>query len=80
MKLKDINGLRAKAAKELKELLKEKENKAVQAKVRIKVAKEKNLKHVKMLRRDIAQISTILREKELAEGIMPEDEKAKKVI
>lgn len=65
MKSKELNSLRNKDTQELKKLLDKKIMEAFQVKVNIKVSKDKNLKHVKMLKRDISQIATILRESEL---------------
>jgi ribosomal protein L29 len=68
MKLKELNSLRNKEIQELQKLLSEKKIEALQAKAGIKVSKEKNLKHVKMLKRDISQIFTILSEKKFMEA------------
>ena len=65
MKSKELNDLRTKDVKELQKLLNKKVADAVQAKVKTKVSKEKNLKNVKMLKRDISQILTIMNEKRL---------------
>lgn len=67
MKLKELNSLRAKDLKEINALINKKVSEIRQAEVKNKVSKEKNLKRIKMLRRDVSQIKTILREKEMAE-------------
>lgn len=67
MKIKELKTLREKSIQELRKLLDKKILEIMQVKTKIKVSKEKNLKHVKMLKRDISQINTILREKELIE-------------
>jgi len=69
MKLKELNSLREKSLNETKSLLNKKIFEIQQVNVKNKVSKEKNLKHIKMLRRDISQIKTIVREKELAEKV-----------
>ncbi len=65
MKIKELNNLRTKEINELEKLLNKKIAEVMQVKVRIKVSKEKNLKHVKMLKQDVSQILTILMEKKL---------------
>lgn len=67
MKLKEIKNLRSKEIKELEKLVNEKVAEIMKLKVRAKVSKEKNLKHVKMLRREVAQLLTIISEKKLIE-------------
>jgi ribosomal protein L29 len=80
MKSKELNDLRTKDIKELQKLLDKKVAGAVQAKIKTKVSKEKNLKNVKMLKRDISQILTIMSEKRLVqEGIEKKKEPESKV-
>lgn len=66
MKKRELQGLRAKEAAELKKLLSEKKVEWVKARADLKASKEKNLKKAKNLSKEIAQISTIIREKEIA--------------
>lgn len=72
MKKKDLTDLRNKDQKELKEVLSKKrlEITAFMAK---STAGEKNLKKRKNLRREIAQILTIIKEKELIEKMKEEN-------
>lgn len=74
MKKKELNNLRTKGVEELQKLLNEKMSDAIQSKVKMKVSKEKNLKHVKMLRRDISQISTLLEQKKFESSVVEEKE------
>ena len=67
MKKRELQGLRAKETVELKKLLPEKKVEWVKAKTGLKASKEKNLKKAKNLSKEIAQISTIIREKEIME-------------
>lgn len=66
MKKKELKDLKAKEAYELNKLLGEKRVEFTKNSLDLKVGREKNLKKVKNLRRDIAQILTIIREKEIA--------------
>lgn len=63
MKLKEINDLRGKGEKDIRKLLEEKRSEIAKTEVKRKVSKEKNLKRVKMLKRDVSRILTILAEK-----------------
>jgi len=65
MKKKDLLDLRSKKTGELEKLLSKKRNELINTYVKIKAGQEKNLKKAKNIRRDIAQILTIIREKEL---------------
>ena len=67
MKSKEVKNLRTKSKDGLKKILDKKMSDLMQVKVKLKVAKEKNLKRVKMLRCEISQVKTIIREKELIE-------------
>jgi len=75
MKKKELKSIRAKEEKEIEKILDDKRKSASELYAKIKVGQEKNLKKVKMLRRDISQILTILKEKE----IKREGEAAKQV-
>ncbi len=67
MKKKDLTDLRNKKVSELEKLLSKKRNELINTYAKIKAGQEKNLKKAKNMRRDIAQILTIIREKELLE-------------
>lgn len=67
MKIKELNSLRTKDTDELEKLLSGKKAEVMKVQVKVKVSKDKNLKHVKSLKRDISQLSTILAEKRLVE-------------
>lgn len=67
MKIKELNSLRTKETDELEKLLAGKKAEVMKVQVKVKVSKDKNLKHVKSLKRDISQLSTILAEKRLVE-------------
>lgn len=77
MKKKDLKALRSKSANELRKMANEKRQKANKAFVEIKTGQEKNLKEVKNLRKDIAQILTVLKEKEIVEEEKAEKKKGK---
>lgn len=66
MKKKEISQLRLKEVSELKKLADKKANEIAMARLEIKAAKKKNVKSAWVLRRDLAQIKTLIREKELA--------------
>ncbi|MCK4588688.1 50S ribosomal protein L29 [Candidatus Woesebacteria bacterium] len=65
MKKKDLTDLRNKKINELEKLLSKKRNELINTYAKIKAGQEKNLKKAKNIRRDVAQILTIIREKEL---------------
>lgn len=65
MKRKDLADLKTKEAKDLKKMLGDKKAELEKIMVNVSVGKEKNLKKAKNLRRDISQILTIMREKEI---------------
>ena len=65
MKKKELNKLREKSIKQLQTLVDKKKLELVKIQSKMKVGKEKNLKSTKNLKRDVAQILTIIREKEL---------------
>ncbi len=60
MKIKELKELKMKKADELVKLVSEKKIELTKLMGRVSTAKEKNLKKGKMIRRDIAQILTIL--------------------
>ena len=67
MKKKDLLIYREKDLKEVLKSLSEKRMEAKKAQVEMFGGKEKNLKKVRNLRKEIAQILTILKERELIE-------------
>lgn len=75
MKKKQLKSIRTKEEKEIKKILDDKRKSASELYAKMKVGQEKNSRKVKMLRRDISQILTILKEKE----IKREEEAAKQV-
>ncbi|OGM02792.1 50S ribosomal protein L29 [Candidatus Woesebacteria bacterium GWA1_41_8] len=82
MKRKEVDTLRAKEVKELEKTAVEKKRELLKAKVDMSVAKEKNLKKVKNLKHEIAQILTIIKEKTFTVNEDGQDEakKAKKEV
>ena len=68
MKTKDLKELRLKETAVLAKMANDKKEELKKAVVGIKVTKEKNLKKAKMVRREIAQILTVIREKEIIEN------------
>ena len=71
MKKKDLQSLRSKSIKELRKMAFDKKLEASEAFVKIKSGQEKNLKKVKNLRTDIAQILTAIKEKEIMDKKEP---------
>lgn len=69
MKKKEMNEVKAKDIKEMEKILSEKKTDIMKTRAQIVASKEKNLKKIKMAKRDISQISTIIREKQIAEKL-----------
>jgi len=67
MKKKEIQDLRGKTQAELKKKAEDKRLELSKIVANLKASKEKNLKKAKNLRRELAQILTVLREKEILE-------------
>lgn len=67
MKKQDLKELTKKTIKELESLLEQKKRNLLSVSSAIQAGKEKNLKKAKATRLDIAQILTIIREKQLWE-------------
>jgi len=74
MKIKDFTALKNKEIKDLLKLAEEKRVEAKKAKLNQLAGKEKNLKIFRNLRRDIAQINTLIREKQIIEQMTPKFE------
>ena len=77
MKKKDLNNLKDKNLKDLREMVLKKKTEAVLAHAKIKAGQEKNTSLVKIIRRDISQILTLIRQKEIAEALEKKKEKGK---
>jgi len=75
MKTKDFKELRSKDIGGLKKLAADKQEEAVRAKMATVTSKEKNTKLTLNIRREVAKILTLVREKEILESLAP---KAKK--
>jgi ribosomal protein L29 len=67
MKKKELTELRSKELGELIKLIKDKKEKLTKLTPEIAIGKEKNLKKAAILRKEIAQILTIVKEKEMAD-------------
>lgn len=65
MKRKDLVDLKTKEVKDLNKILGDKKAELEKVMVNVSVGKEKNFKKAKNLRRDISQILTIVKEKEI---------------
>jgi len=65
MKKKELTELRVKEAKELKKLAEDRQAEIKRINPELGIGKEKNLKKVKNLRREIAQVLTIIKEMEI---------------
>ena len=68
MKKKDLNNLRKKTVKELLAEVEKLRRKRLELHTKIPVGKEKNVKAVRNLKKDIAQILTIVSEKRRKEN------------
>ncbi len=79
MKRKEFNDLREKNAQELEKIVLGKKLEIEKAKMKIIGGKEKNLKVRKNLAQEIAKILTLIREKEIIEGLEAKNEEGKKV-
>jgi len=69
MKKKEMNEVKAKDIKEMEKIISEKKIDIIKTRAQVVTSKEKNLKKIKMAKRDISQISTIIREKQIAEKL-----------
>jgi ribosomal protein L29 len=78
MKKKDLTEMKSKTLAELRKVAVQKRVEANNAGMKISAGKEKNLKSFKNLRREIAQILTIIKEKEIVEKLQPGKEKTLK--
>lgn len=67
MKKKELNNLREKKLKELVKIAQERKLELAKTSAQIKAGKVKNIKKKKNLKIDIAQIMTVIREKEIFE-------------
>jgi len=69
MKKKEFTDLRTKDLKTLKKLARDKKLEADKKRMEIMGGKEKNLKSTNNLRHDLAQILTVVKEKEILEKL-----------
>lgn len=67
MKTKAFNDLKGKTIKELEKLALDKKLAAKKGKIEVAAGKEKNIKSAFLLRKEIARILTLIREKEILE-------------
>lgn len=65
MKKKELQEIRNKKMAELEKLVSKKRQEVAVLQAKVKAGQEKNLKKAKNLRREIAQILTLIREKEI---------------
>jgi ribosomal protein L29 len=65
MKIKELKGVREKTVEALKKEAGEIKAKIEKTRLELRIAKEKNLKKASNLTRDLSQILTIIREKEI---------------
>ncbi len=75
MKKKDLKDLRNKEIVDLNKIVVKKRQESIMAHAKMKTGQEKKVKKVKNLKREIAQILTIIREKQILE----KEKKVKKV-
>lgn len=74
MKKKEYKDIKGKEIKDLKNLVEEKRTKLRKFLIDLKTGSEKNVKKGAILRDEIARILTLIREKEILEGIQVEKE------
>jgi len=67
MKKKDLQDLRNKKMIDLNKIVAKKRQESILAHAKMKTGQEKKIKKVKNLRREIAQVLTIIREKQILE-------------
>ena len=75
MKRKEFADFKTKSVKELQKFVIEKKTEMGKKRVEMFSGREKNLKYFNNLRRDVAQIMTILKEKEIIEKLKPTESK-----
>lgn len=77
MKIKELRGIRTKETSELMGFVNKKRLEIAKILAEVKAGKERNLKKVKNLRREVAQILTVVKEKEILvkEKIVEESKK-----
>lgn len=73
MKRKEFNDIKGKPIKDLTKMLGEKKLEARKVKMNLLAGKEKNLKVYRNIRREVAQIMTVIREKEIIESLEPKE-------
>ena len=77
MKRKDFTDLKTKSVSDLKKIVFDKKAEEMKARMSVGTGKEKNLKKAGNLRREIAKIQTLVREKEILAKLEVETEKGK---
>ena len=75
MKKKDFNLLRSKDIQELKKMALEKKKEAILAFASMKSGKEKNFKKSYSIRKEVARILTLIKEKEILRRLSDDSEK-----
>ena len=76
MKTEELKKLREKDTKELEGMVVEKKRELANSYANRKASNESNLKIVKNTKRDIAQILTIIREKEIVQNLKEKEEES----
>lgn len=71
MKRKELNDYKSKTVKDLLKFVSDKKTEMKKKKVEIFAGKEKNLKYFNNLRRDVARVMTIIKEKQIVEALKP---------
>ena len=77
MKTRELTSLRKKSPDEIKSLLEQKKFEAAESFAKMKAGQEKNLKRVKNLKREIAQIMTVFQEYNLSKKLDEKSDKGK---
>ena len=69
MKKKDLKALRTKNEQDIRSTLEKKRAEVLDGFLKVKTGKQKNKKVIRTLRKDVAQILTILREREIVKDM-----------
>lgn len=77
MKRKELTDLRSKEMKSLRKMVGDKNLEISKKKIEVVTGKEKNLKVVHNLKRDLSQILSVIKEKEILEKLQPKSSEAK---
>jgi ribosomal protein L29 len=75
MKKKDLQSLRKKETKDLQKMVSDKKKQIAENFIKLKAGQEKNFKKMANLKKEVAQIMTVIKEKEIIEKETKKEEK-----